>query len=107
LIQGVAFKGGFITVLVLVFLAAFGSVTRTAGTPEKRNVAAQAASETIRPFTFHASDEDLADLRRSWAEKAYPKLIHDGALPQGGHFAAWEQPELFVAELRESFRSLR
>ena len=36
---------------------------------------------------------------RSWAEKAYPKLIHYNRLPKGGHFAAWEQPQLFSEEL--------
>ena len=44
---------------------------------------------------------------RSWAEKAYPKLIHYNKLNKGGHFAAWEQPELFTAEMRAAFRSLR
>ena len=36
----------------------------------------------------------------------YPKLIHYNQLPKGGHFAAWEQPELFVNELRTAFKSL-
>jgi pimeloyl-ACP methyl ester carboxylesterase len=44
---------------------------------------------------------------KSWTEKAYPKLIYYNRLPKGGHFAAWEQPELFVSELRAAFRSLR
>jgi pimeloyl-ACP methyl ester carboxylesterase len=44
---------------------------------------------------------------RSWTEKAYPKLIYYNRLPKGGHFAAWEQPQLFVSELRAAFRSLR
>ena len=44
---------------------------------------------------------------RSWTEKAYPKLIHYNKLEKGGHFAAWEQPTLFVAELRAAFKSLR
>jgi pimeloyl-ACP methyl ester carboxylesterase len=44
---------------------------------------------------------------RSWAERAYPKLIYYNTLPKGGHFAAWEQPQLFVGELRAAFRSLR
>jgi hypothetical protein len=43
---------------------------------------------------------------RSWAEKAYPKLIHYNKMPRGGHFAAWEQPELLVSEVRASFKSL-
>jgi pimeloyl-ACP methyl ester carboxylesterase len=44
---------------------------------------------------------------RSWAERAYHKLIHFHAVDKGGHFAAWEQPELLSAELRAAFRSLR
>jgi pimeloyl-ACP methyl ester carboxylesterase len=44
---------------------------------------------------------------RTWAEKAYPNLIHFNRLPQGCHFAAWEQPELFSEEVRTTFRSLR
>ena len=44
---------------------------------------------------------------RSWAERAYPKLIHYNRLDKGGHFAAWEQPVLFCAELRAGFRPLR
>jgi pimeloyl-ACP methyl ester carboxylesterase len=44
---------------------------------------------------------------RSWAEQAYPNLIYFNEVDRGGHFAAWEQPELFSAELRAAFRSLR
>ena len=44
---------------------------------------------------------------RSWAERAYPNLIYFNEVDRGGHFAAWEQPELFSAELRKAFRSLR
>jgi pimeloyl-ACP methyl ester carboxylesterase len=44
---------------------------------------------------------------RSWAEKAYPNLIYFNEVDKGGHFAAWEQPELFSAEIRSAFRSLR
>jgi len=51
-------------------------------------------------------DEIYAAPRR-WAEQAYPNLIHYNRLPKGGHFAAWEQPQLFSEELRAAFRSLR
>jgi pimeloyl-ACP methyl ester carboxylesterase len=44
---------------------------------------------------------------RSWAESAYPNLIYFNAVDKGGHFAAWEQPELFSAEVRAGFRPLR
>jgi pimeloyl-ACP methyl ester carboxylesterase len=44
---------------------------------------------------------------RSWAEKAYPNLIYFNEVDKGGHFAAWEEPQLFARELRAAFRSLR
>ncbi|HSC06699.1 MAG TPA: alpha/beta fold hydrolase [Steroidobacteraceae bacterium] len=44
---------------------------------------------------------------RSWTEQAYPKLIHYNKVSKGGHFAAWEQPQLFSEEVRAAFRSLR
>jgi pimeloyl-ACP methyl ester carboxylesterase len=44
---------------------------------------------------------------RSWAERAYPNLIHYNRVAKGGHFAAWEQPTIFVEELRSGFKSLR
>ena len=54
-----------------------------------------------------AFPDEIYTAPRSWAEKAYPKLIHYNKLDKGGHFAAWEQPELFTAEMRAAFRSLR
>jgi len=44
---------------------------------------------------------------KSWAEKAYPELVHYNRFSKGTHFAAWEQPGLFSAEIRAAFRSLR
>jgi len=44
---------------------------------------------------------------RSWAKQAYPNLIYFNEVDRGGHFAAWEQPQLFSEELRAAFRSLR
>jgi pimeloyl-ACP methyl ester carboxylesterase len=51
--------------------------------------------------------DELYPAPRSWAEKAYPKLIHFNKVAAGGHFAAWEQPEVLSSELRDAFRSLR
>jgi pimeloyl-ACP methyl ester carboxylesterase len=51
--------------------------------------------------------DEIYTAPKSWTEKAYPKLIHYNRLPKGGHFAAWEQPELFTTELRTAFKSLR
>src|SRR5262245_46043749 len=59
------------------------------------------------PVAVSAFPDELYQAPRSWAELAYPKLIHYNKLPKGGHFAAWEQPAYFVSEMRESFRSLR
>jgi pimeloyl-ACP methyl ester carboxylesterase len=44
---------------------------------------------------------------RSWAEKVYPNLVYFNEVDRGGHFAAWEEPQLFADELRAAFRSLR
>jgi pimeloyl-ACP methyl ester carboxylesterase len=69
----------------------------------------------IRPFHVNISipvavsvfPGELYQAPRSWAERAYPKLIHYNKVEEGGHFAAWEQPQLFSEELRAGFRSLR
>ena len=59
------------------------------------------------PVAVSAFPDDLYQLPRSWAERAYPKLMHYNKLDKGGHFAAFEQPELLTEELRVGFRSLR
>jgi pimeloyl-ACP methyl ester carboxylesterase len=59
------------------------------------------------PFAVSAFPDEIYTVPQGWAEKAYPKLIHYNKLPKGGHFAAWEQPELYTSELRASFQSLR
>jgi pimeloyl-ACP methyl ester carboxylesterase len=59
------------------------------------------------PAAVSAFPEELYQTPRSWAERAYPKLIHYNKLDRGGHFAAWEQPTLLSEELRAGFRSLR
>jgi pimeloyl-ACP methyl ester carboxylesterase len=60
------------------------------------------------PFAISVFPDELYEAPRSWAESAYPNnLIYYNRLDRGGHFAAWEQPELFTSELRAAFRSLR
>jgi pimeloyl-ACP methyl ester carboxylesterase len=59
------------------------------------------------PVAVSAFPDELYQTPRSWAERAYPKLIHYNKLDKGGHFAAWEQPKLFVEEVRAGFGSLR
>src|SRR3954469_22974741 len=59
------------------------------------------------PVAVSAFPDELFQAPKSWAEKAYPTLIHYNKLDKGGHFAAWEQPQLFSEEIRASFKSLR
>jgi pimeloyl-ACP methyl ester carboxylesterase len=59
------------------------------------------------PVAVSAFPDELYQAPRSWTERAYPRLVYYNKLDKGGHFAAWEQPELFVAELQAGFRSLR
>jgi pimeloyl-ACP methyl ester carboxylesterase len=59
------------------------------------------------PVAVSVFPDELYPAPRSWAEKAYPNLIHYNKLPKGGHFAAWEQPKFLSEEMRAGFRSLR
>ena len=59
------------------------------------------------PVAVSAFPDEIELCPRSWAERAYPKLIHYNKLDKGGHFAAWEQPQLLTEEIRAGFRSLR
>jgi pimeloyl-ACP methyl ester carboxylesterase len=60
------------------------------------------------PFAISVFPDELYQAPQSWAERAYPgNLIHYNRVDRGGHFAAWEQPDLFAAEMRASFRTLR
>jgi pimeloyl-ACP methyl ester carboxylesterase len=59
------------------------------------------------PVAVSAFPDEVCTIPRTWAERAYPKLIYYNKLEKGGHFAAWEQPQLFSQEIRAGFRSLR
>jgi len=59
------------------------------------------------PVAVSVFPDELYQTPRSWAERAYPKLMYYNKVAKGGHFAAWEQPELFAAELRAAFKTLR
>jgi pimeloyl-ACP methyl ester carboxylesterase len=59
------------------------------------------------PAAVSVFPEEVYQAPRSWTERSYHNLIHFNELPKGGHFAAWEQPQLFTEELRAGFRSLR
>jgi pimeloyl-ACP methyl ester carboxylesterase len=59
------------------------------------------------PVAVSAFPDEIYAAPKSWAERAYPKLIYYNKLDKGGHFAAWEQPALFTGEMRAAFKSLR
>ena len=59
------------------------------------------------PVAVSVFPDEIYAAPRSWAERAFPRLIHYNRLERGGHFAAWEQPEIFASELRSAFRTLR
>jgi len=59
------------------------------------------------PVAVSVFPDEVDAAPRSWAERAYPKLIHYNQLDAGGHFAAWEQPKFLVEELRTGLKSLR
>jgi pimeloyl-ACP methyl ester carboxylesterase len=59
------------------------------------------------PVAVSAFPDEVYQVPRSWAEQAYPNLVYYHKLDKGGHFAAWEQPQLFAAELRAAFKPLR
>jgi pimeloyl-ACP methyl ester carboxylesterase len=59
------------------------------------------------PAAVSIFPEEIYQGPRSWSERGYRNLIHFNEVPKGGHFAAWEQPELLVQEMRAGFRSLR
>jgi pimeloyl-ACP methyl ester carboxylesterase len=64
-------------------------------------------TEISLPVAITIFPEDVYRPPKTWAERAYPNLIYFNEVDKGGHFAAWEQPELFSAELRAAFNSLR
>jgi pimeloyl-ACP methyl ester carboxylesterase len=59
------------------------------------------------PVAVSAFPDEIYQVPQTWAEKAFPHLIHYNKLAKGGHFAAWEQPQTFTEEIRASFKSLR
>ena len=59
------------------------------------------------PTAVSVFPEELFQAPRSWAEDAYPNLVYFNEVERGGHFAAWQEPQLFAAEVRTGFRSLR
>jgi pimeloyl-ACP methyl ester carboxylesterase len=69
--------------------------------------AGQAPPEVSLPVAFTVFPGEIFRAPRSWAERVYPTLGYFNEVDKGGHFAAWEEPELFADEMRAAFRSLR
>jgi pimeloyl-ACP methyl ester carboxylesterase len=67
----------------------------------------QKPPELSLPVAFTVFPGEIFQAPRSWAEKVYPNLIYFNEADKGGHFAAWEEPELFATEMRAAFQSLR
>jgi pimeloyl-ACP methyl ester carboxylesterase len=67
----------------------------------------QAPPPVSLPVGFTAFPGEIFTAPRTWVEQAYPTLVYFNKVDKGGHFAAWEEPELFSSELRAAFRSLR
>jgi pimeloyl-ACP methyl ester carboxylesterase len=69
--------------------------------------AGQTPPDVTLPVAFTVFAGEIYRAPRSWAERVYPNLIYFNEVDRGGHFAAWEEPELFAAEMRAAFSSLR
>ena len=67
----------------------------------------QAPPKLSLPVAFTVFPSEIFQAPRSWAEKVYPNLIYFNQVDKGGHFAAWEQPQIFSEEMRAAFRPLR
>jgi pimeloyl-ACP methyl ester carboxylesterase len=67
----------------------------------------QSPPPVATPFGFTTFPGEIWRTPRSWVEKAYPNVIYFNEVDKGGHFAAWEEPELFSVEIRAAFRTLR
>ena len=77
-------------------------------TQENLRAAGQAPTPVSIPVGFTSFPGEIWRTPRSWVERAYPNVdIYYNAVDKGGHFAAWEEPELFATELRAAFRALR
>jgi pimeloyl-ACP methyl ester carboxylesterase len=81
---------------------AYWEIGRAAGM-----AAGQAPPEVSLPVGFTAFPDEIFRAPRSWVEQAYPNLTYFNEVDRGGHFAAWEEPELFATEVRAAFKSLR
>ncbi|HEX3328811.1 MAG TPA: epoxide hydrolase [Gaiellales bacterium] len=75
--------------------------------PDAPAAGRQPAPPPTMPFGFTTFPGEIWRSPRSWVEASYPNVVYFNEVARGGHFAAWEEPELFASELREAFRSVR
>jgi len=75
--------------------------------PDAPAAGAQPLPPTAIPFAFTTFPGEIWRTPRSWVEASYPNVIYFNEVDKGGHFAAWEEPQLFTEEIRAAFRSLR
>ncbi|MET3876355.1 hypothetical protein [Chitinophaga sp. OAE865] len=71
------------------------------------NAAEQKTADIKVPVAITVFPGEIYQALKTWAERAYPKLVYFNEVNKGGHFASWEEPELYAAELRTAFKSLR
>jgi pimeloyl-ACP methyl ester carboxylesterase len=75
--------------------------------PDAPAAGSEALPASTIPFAFTTFPGEIWRTPRSWVEASYPNVAYFNEVDKGGHFAAWEEPEIFSSELREAFRSLR
>lgn len=71
------------------------------------NAAEQKTADIKVPVAITVFPGEIYQALKTWAERAYPKLVYFNEVNKGGHFASWEEPELYAAELRAAFKSIR
>jgi pimeloyl-ACP methyl ester carboxylesterase len=86
----------------------FGStVVREAYGPDAPAAGQTPLPASSLPFAFTTFPGEIWRTPRSWVEMSYPNVVYFHEVDKGGHFAAWEEPELFSQEMRPAFKSLR
>jgi pimeloyl-ACP methyl ester carboxylesterase len=75
--------------------------------PDAPAASQQPLPPTAIPFGFTTFPGEIWRTPRSWVDASYPNVVYFNVVEKGGHFAAWEEPELFSSEIRAAFRSLR
>jgi len=104
---------GLVGMVAHFWIAEFGGMAWSAGTVAcgvlymTTRIVTAVRRAAVQPVAFSAFPDEVVQSPLSWAEQAYPKLIYYKKHDKGGHFAAWEQPQLLSEDLRAGFRPLR